>query len=178
MPSSAVPSIFNHNATINVTILSWIILKFRNRRNATWWNWAHGKRKRIKELKPEWQSEEARWWWLSLPSRSFQHALNLTYNRPSVINAEFQGNSDYRRPITDTYSTGWSINSLTPQSLFKFWHIFPYIFVQKYYLPEFHEIGQWVRLSFQDSHVILDEWEVSWMKQRSGHCPKYCKVLH
>jgi len=28
-----------------------------------------------------------------------------------------------------------------PQSFFEFWHIFADIFVQKYHLPEFHEIG-------------------------------------
>jgi len=35
----------------------------------------------------------------------------------------------------------FTFNPLTPQSFFKFWHIFAYIFVQKYHLSQFHEIG-------------------------------------
>jgi len=33
------------------------------------------------------------------------------------------------------------ISPLLPHSFFKFFHIFAHIFVQKYHLPQFYEIG-------------------------------------
>jgi len=39
------------------------------------------------------------------------------------------------------YLIFWNMNPLTPRSFLKVWHIFAYIFEQKYDLPQFHEIG-------------------------------------
>jgi len=51
------------------------------------------------------------------------------------------------------------INPLSPESCFEFLHIFAYIFVRMYRLPQFRQFRHKGRLSLDDSNITWDERE-------------------